>query len=328
MEASSNKVTRRQFVAGVGAMGGAASLGIAGPAAAGLDTTASAPMDARVTPAARYIWQNLGGYIVGDPIAISRREGELIVCSIGGNGRLYRRYFLYSWEPWARVFDGQIPPVSVVWTGDEFSYAARGNGNRLYVRNDFLARTYGDQWVNVYPAAQFLYGPTQLENLNGYVDVFITGTDHRLRGMQINWTFPPFMHDMGGYLTSSPVAVQGLWQTGTPFYSIFARGQDNAIWSIGRDSNGTGLWRSLGGQATSAPGGASPANGHLVVFARGTDGQLYGRTNENRKWGPWLNYGHPSGGRLASAPAVTSWGPGKIDVFVTTESRELWRLSL
>jgi hypothetical protein len=101
---------------------------------------------------------------------------------------------------------------------------------------------------------------------------------------------------------------------------VFARGQDNGLWS--RHFNGAtwGAWFSLGGIITGAPAAASSTTGALDVFVRGQDTALWSRHFNGATWGAWYSLG----GILSTAPAAVSSGPGILDVLVAGQDRALW----
>lgn len=70
-------------------------------------------------------------------------------------------------------------------------------------------------------------------------------------------------------------------------------------------------YRSIGGDATSAPAVSSWAPGRLDVFAKGADNGLAHQWFDGASWSGWESLG----GTLASQPAAVSWGTGRIDVF-------------
>jgi hypothetical protein len=108
------------------------------------------------------------------------------------------------------------------------------------------------------------------------------------------------LRNLGGALTSGPVAIT--LGTGTEFNDtwVFARGTDQAVWfrRFAEGSGTWGPWSSLGGRAVGAPGVTCEAGptASPVVFVRGTDNQLWER---GLGGGGWV----PLGGRLASPPA-------------------------
>ncbi len=69
----------------------------------------------------------------------------------------------------------------------------------------------------------------------------------------------------------------------------------------------------------SAPAAPSPVAG-MDVFVAGSDGAIYFEGWDGVRWTAWNSLGGP----FTGAPAVASWGPGRIDVFATGADRALW----
>ena len=63
----------------------------------------------------------------------------------------------------------------------------------------------------------------------------------------------------------------------------------------------------------------APVPGEDVAI-RGADGAVWLRGWDGRDWTGWWSLG----GQPASAPAMTSWGPGRLDVFATAAGGALW----
>jgi len=61
----------------------------------------------------------------------------------------------------------------------------------------------------------------------------------------------------------------------------------------------------------------------MDVFATGTDGAVWFKGWDGLGWSAWTSLG----GVAVGAPAVASWGPGRIDVFVAGSDQELWHRS-
>jgi len=104
---------------------------------------------------------------------------------------------------------------------------------------------------------------------------------------------------LGGRITAKPsAAVSG---PAAEEYSVYARGQDSALWTREHTQSGWGGWQRLGGQLLA---GTGPAAAYVdfdgpYVMAVGTNHELYldgpGRTGFN-----------PVGGRTNSTPALTA----------------------
>jgi hypothetical protein len=84
-----------------------------------------------------------------------------------------------------------------------------------------------------------------------------------------------------------------------------------------RTRGSTGPWEAFDGVIDSGPAITSNANPmRLDIFARAPDNQL-------EHWSAnagWENLGN----EFVGQPAATSWGPGRLDVFVVNISGALW----
>jgi uncharacterized protein YvpB len=69
----------------------------------------------------------------------------------------------------------------------------------------------------------------------------------------------------------------------------------------------------------STPAAPAPTPG-MDVFVTGPDGNIYFRGWNGAHWGGWSSIGGP----FVGAPTVTSWGPGRVDVFATGPDHALW----
>jgi hypothetical protein len=130
----------------------------------------------------------------------------------------------------------------------------------------------------------------------------ITAT--QIRTVNSAWT------SLGGALTSAPAADV---DRGTGDVYVAARGTDGAIWLRHRIGTGTwDAWRSVGGQATSAPS-ITIGPGGVFVAVRGTDGQIWQRSiSPTQSWtnrriatssAPAIDYTNTSNGWVFS----TAW---------------------
>jgi uncharacterized protein YvpB len=69
----------------------------------------------------------------------------------------------------------------------------------------------------------------------------------------------------------------------------------------------------------SAPASPAPVPG-MNVFVPGTDGAIWFKGWDGAAWSGWSSLGGP----FTGAPAVASWGPGRVDVFTTGLDQQLW----
>jgi hypothetical protein len=105
---------------------------------------------------------------------------------------------------------------------------------------------------------------------------------------------------------------------------VLALGDDAHIYSKVNPGSDTswpsGDWADIGGDFASRPAAVSWAANRLDVVATGTNNNVYHRWYLNG-WGPsWSTngLGRPPGTASVSAPAVASWGPDRLDIFVRT----------
>ena len=120
---------------------------------------------------------------------------------------------------------------------------------------------------------------------------------------------------LGGGLTSGPAACP----TGNGTMTVFARGEDNAIWFARGSTGGFGDWTSIGGGLTSGPAACSPQPGRIDVFARGEDNAMW-HTWFDGGWHDWVS----RGGGFTSGPAACSTGNGTMTVFARGEDNAIW----
>ena len=142
---------------------------------------------------------------------------------------------------------------------------------------------------------------------------------------------PPIEPNWGGWETTGGILTSGAhaasWGPGR--LDVFARGSDAGLWHTWW-INGVwqGRWESFGGILESDPRVVSWGNGRLDVFAVGTDYQLWHAWWINGTFQGWEPQGYPpANGNVPGAmcgPAVSSWGPNRLDVFVRDTNGALW----
>ena len=166
---------------------------------------------------------------------------------------------------------------------------------------------------------------------NERLDMFYTGTDGQVWMVHMSPMGQNIPEPLGGHLIGGPAAVSippgELYPAGA--MAVFGRGTDNKLWWSHQTSSGWSRWTSLGGSLSSKPtvyatptfGGA--ASSEVMVFARGTDGAVWGRTEYARpgQWSPWGSIG----GRLlpGTAPAVVGNASG-LFVAAAGADRAVW----
>ena len=140
---------------------------------------------------------------------------------------------------------------------------------------------------------------------NERLDMFYTGTDRQVWMVHMSPMGENVPVSLGGQLIGGPAAV---WVPGGPLsptggIAVFGRGTDNRLWWTHQTDSGWSRWASLGGNLTSKPAVAADEY-DLLIYARGTDGAVWGRQEDNRA-GLWIGW-HKIGGRLlpGTAPAA------------------------
>jgi hypothetical protein len=109
--------------------------------------------------------------------------------------------------------------------------------------------------------------------------------------------------------------------------AFFMRGPDDALWMVSC-IDGSCSWNHFGGTLASAPAAVSWGPDRLDVVAMGADGAVYHTysTNGGINWMAWARLGMPSGTSLTLEPALASWGPNRLDLFVRGVDNTLWHL--
>lgn len=124
----------------------------------------------------------------------------------------------------------------------------------------------------------------------------------------------------GGRLTAAPSLID---VAGSPAFVIAGRGTDHQLWITSCTlASGCGSWSSLGGDITSKPGAVfqGPAVQDWSVYARGTNGALWGRTHTTAGWGPW----HSLGGNLLAGTGPSAAELGGTYVLVVGTNRQMY----
>ncbi len=63
----------------------------------------------------------------------------------------------------------------------------------------------------------------------------------------------------------------------------------------------------------------------MDVVVKGTDNNVYLNTANGSSWSGYVGLGAPTSAGIKGAPAVVSWGPGRLDVFVRGADDKLWQ---
>lgn len=127
---------------------------------------------------------------------------------------------------------------------------------------------------------------------------------------------------------ASPVVAS--W--GPKRLDLFVRGKDGAIWHQPYDTGGAGWypWESMGGRFVSNPAAVAWDPTRLDLFGVGTNGGISHRSwSSTTGWSGWTTdfAAPPPGVASGATPTVTSWGTGRLDLFVRGKDNAIWHLS-
>lgn len=275
-----------------------------------------------------YSWELLGSPIAGDPTAMVRPgTPQWDVFFTGVDGQLWQ----LAWRPdeWVPSHrpDGESfalgsDPVAAT-SGDDVQVFARGQDGQLWRKvwaNDSGWRPWealGGQMLGK-PAAS---GDGHLFH------VFARGVDDHLYSRTwrperwASWERHPEELKLAG----APAAASRDGEE----VSVFARTSDGQIWTKWLDTHRWHPWQSLGGTAIGDPGAVRGiGRDGIMVFIRGTDNQLYQRSQftAGGPWSAWAPLDVPFA--LASSPAAAcdiSSPVGNLQLYVRGADRGLWR---
>ena len=225
------------------------------------------------------------------------------------------------WLTLAAVFAVLCAPASADVYDDNPAAASLGPGKTyVFVRSDdgtILERHLNagawSEWAAV-PGLEATSGPAAAELL-GTIQLFARGPgagnlwQNSLQdGRWTGWVEIP------SPITSAPSVVH---RRGAEILDLVIRGTENSIWHRSLRPSLTppwSGWEGLGGNLTSGPTVVSWRGDQLDVFARGTDGSVYGRFWYAPSWGDW--YLVPGGAATIGAPTSVSRDANQFDVFV------------
>ncbi len=144
----------------------------------------------------------------------------------------------------------------------------------------------------------------------GHIDLFVRGGDNALHQKVYDNGAWGEWQNLGGVLSSDPAAVS--WGPGR--IDVFARGADTHLYHRAYFGGAWGSWENLGGVLTSAPAVCSTGTGVLEVVVRGPADILFARVYAAGAWTDWIPLAPAP---VASAPGLSAWLGGRLDVFAT-----------
>merc|ERR1712086_850657 len=109
---------------------------------------------------------------------------------------------------------------------------------------------------------------------------------------------------------------------------VFSLGVDRAVWHKRRTAGTWGMWKSIGGVASSGPAVVKDDEGRLHVFIRGVDRAIWHSHQANSgegisKWSNWARLGNFS---TTTGPALVITAEGLIDVFALGADKAVWHI--
>lgn len=135
--------------------------------------------------------------------------------------------------------------------------------------------------------------------------------------------------NLGGTFTSPIISISYAPNT----LDLFGLGTDSAAYHKSYNGAAWSGWDNLGGVFTSNLVASTWGDDEIDVFGRGTDNAMYWNHWNGLRWSGWQSLGGEffltfsfsskfflltiTTGVFTSEPSTVSWGPGRIDVFVT-----------
>ena len=222
-------------------------------------------------------------------------------------------------------------PDPASWAAGRIDVFARGTGNKL----EHKWRT-SSGWVSGWdtslgaPLGLSLAGdPTAVSWASGRIDVFARANDGNLwhkvyNGVWNNWE--NLLQPIGGMISDPDASSRASNQL-----DVFVVGLNGNLhqktWNGTSWSGWTNLGKPASGALNSSPSAVSLDSNRIDVFARGAGNRLYHRwwTGSWSAWEDLCSAPYPACW-LASGPDVSSWAPGRLDVFIAGDTAAPHRL--
>jgi hypothetical protein len=225
-------------------------------------------------------WENLGGTLAGNPVAVSWSKERLDVFGRGFDGQIHHKWWspqsgwgpsVLGWE--AMGGKASSDPVVTSWGSGRLDMIIRGYDGAVY-HKAFAGSWYPSltEWSSL--GGSILGEPSMTSWSANRLDIVARGVDNQ----------------------------------------VYHKAWNGQAWY----PSTTG-WSSLGGQISSKPSMVSWGAGRLDIVAAGSDTQLYLKSyQEGSGWYPsatgWSNLG---GWILpGSAAEIVSWKAGRLDLFI------------
>lgn len=186
--------------------------------------------------------------------------------------------------------------------------------------------------ANAQVAASFGYTRVPASGPPGTL-IFLTGFGCRGSAVNIN------LAHSGGFGTpqnfSVPVAADGTWfvrplnlpveaPTGRYNIAAFCNGTAGPAVLSSFDVLDASALRNEAIARSSPSLAAVRGNNRLDVVVRDADNEIQWSSNPSSGWSPYTSLGAPPGGAVGD-PAIVSWAPGRLDLFVQGSDNKLWQ---
>lgn len=212
---------------------------------------------------------------------------------------------------------------------------ARGDDSRVYERRAAQAQL-GSTWSALPGTVASDPAAVSWSQSESRIDVVaISGSDvvkiaYHDGGWESGWTSIG-APGVGVSQDSGPAVAS--W--GVNRLDVFVRGNDDHVWQkswLGTSWSDWSRPRATNSgrvQLSTRPAAVSWDEGRIDLVIRGLDGGLYHLPFFNGIWSPtWFRIGNPGASGVGS-PAIASWGPNRLDVFVRggAGNHHLWQLA-
>jgi len=252
-----------------------------------------------------------GMTFIGTPSAVSDGVTRLEVSGLGSNGKIYTgTYVNGAWIGWSSIPGNHNP-----W---EVADDATLTGGSFFFYGDPVLTSWGPGRMDM-----FVYGGDRHSSVNDGIAPY-----QLLHTWTENGLWSGHWEALGGrgQFQGDPAVTS--WGPGRT--DVFARGLNNRLLHLYFDNGSwSSNWEGLGvpssaNTLSSSPTATSSGPGRLNVFARGSDGDLWGNWFAGG-WGGWGDVGCCLAGDVSASVAATSQVPLTVDVFVVGTQHDLYR---
>src|SRR5262249_46069807 len=258
-------------------------------------------------------------YVI-EPAAVSWGSNRIDVFGRGVDNDLAHKWWDGQWHPWESLGPGGVlasGPTVASWGANRLDVFARGVGNSL------LHKWWDGSWHPWEALDGGVFSdPAAVSWAPGRIDVFWRGAHNAPQHQYYDngWSSPQV--DLGGVLTSGPAVAS--W--GYNRLDVFARGRNNSLAHKSWDGSWH-YWESLDGGVFSDPAAVSWSSGRIDVFWRGENNHLRLKYFDNGWWSLQEDLGGeivPLGQPMVPGPAVSSWSPFRLDIFIQGRDARLY----